>query len=46
MVFMDDTFGSVATIIVGGNALEVYCVFGEGFFHVFRALLIDNIELG
>ena len=43
---LDGTFGSVATMIVGGDALEVYCVFGEGCFHIFGALVIKNMELG
>ena len=48
MVFpgLDGTFGSVATIIVVGNALELYCVFGEIFFRVFGALVIEDMELG
>ena len=48
MVFpgLDGTFGSVATMIVGGNALEVYCVFGEVCFNFFGALVIKDMEMG
>ena len=43
---MDRVFGSVDTMIVGGDALEVYCMFGEGCFHVFGSLVIADMELG
>ena len=48
MVFtgLDVTFGRVGTKIVGGEVLEVYCMFGEGCFHVFGSLVIADMELG
>ena len=33
-------------MIVGGKALEVYCVFGEGCFYVFVEFVIKDMELG
>ena len=48
MVFpcLDGSFGSITSVTVGGNTLEVDVVFGERCFNFRRTLVVDDVEFG
>ena len=42
---LDGTFCGIATVAVGGNALEVDFVFGECGFEIGRAFIVQDVEI-
>ena len=48
MVFpcLDGSFGGVAAVTVGRNALKIDVVFGERCFDFRRTLVVDDVEFG
>ena len=42
----DHTFGSVATVGVRGDKLEVNVVFTDGFLHCVITLVLEDVDIG